>query len=74
VVAMFQSWRLRLREVEESLRIGRLDDAMGMLRDGGLLEYLPAKRIAEKAALLFAERSKRRAAARDIPISKPRCP
>jgi hypothetical protein len=66
VVAMFQSWRLRLREVEESLRIGRLDEASTMLRDGGLLEYLPAKRLAEKAALLFAERAKRRAAARDL--------
>lgn len=64
---MFQSWRLKLREVEESLRVGRLDEAHELLRQGGLLEYLPAKRLAEQLAVHLAERARRRAENRDIP-------
>lgn len=66
MVAIFQSWRLRLREVEATLRVGRLDEAFQMLTQSGLLEYLPAKRIAEQLSLQYAERAKRRAQTRDF--------
>lgn len=65
MVAIFQSWRLRLREVEAAVQLGRLDEALHMLTHSGLLEYLPAKRIAEKLALRLAERARRRAKSRD---------
>src|SRR6186997_3151542 len=63
---MFQSWRLKLREVDESLKTGRLDEAAQLLRNSGLLEFLPAKRLAEQLALQYAERAKRRATNRDL--------
>lgn len=63
MVAIFQSWRLRLREVEAALKVGRLDEAFQMLTSSGLLEYLPAKRLAAQLSLSFAERAKRRARA-----------
>lgn len=66
MVAIFQSWRLRLREVEEALKVGRLDEASQMLTQSGLLDYLPAKRLANQLSLLFSERSKRRAQAKDF--------
>lgn len=66
MVAIFQSWRLRLRDVEEAIKLGRLDDAGQMLGQSGLMEYLPAKRLAEQLSLSFAERAKRRAQARDF--------
>jgi tetratricopeptide (TPR) repeat protein len=66
VVAIFQSWRFKLCEVQEALKVGRLDDAERKLHEGGLLEYLPAKRLAEQLSLLFSERAKRRAQSRDF--------
>ena len=59
---MFQPWRLKLREAEEALRSGRLEEAGRLLRTGGLNEYLPGKRLMEKVAVRIAERAQRRVA------------
>ncbi|MGE0761580.1 MAG: FHA domain-containing protein, partial [Pirellulaceae bacterium] len=63
---MFQSWRQKLREVEDDLRVGRLDEALRALQEGGLLDFLPGKRLGDRLALMFAERAKRRAAESDL--------
>ena len=57
---MFQPWRLKLREAEEALRSGRLEEAGRLLRTGGLNEFLPGKQLLEKVARQIAERAKRR--------------
>ena len=41
--AMFQSWRFKLREAEEALRRGQLDEARQRLERDGLTEYLPGQ-------------------------------
>jgi hypothetical protein len=47
---MFQPWRLRLREAEEALKSGRLDEASRLLGDEELRKYFPAKRLLANAA------------------------
>jgi len=59
---MFQPWRLKLREAEEALRSGRLEEAGRLLRTEGLNEFLPGKRLMEKVAVQIAERAERRVA------------
>lgn len=59
---MFQPWRLKLREAEEALRGGRLEEAGRLLRTEGLNEFLPGKRLMEKVAVQIAERAERRVA------------
>jgi len=55
---MFQSWRLQLREAEEAFRAGRLDEAERLLREGGLRQYLPGKRLSAKVAEHIARRGR----------------
>lgn len=59
---MFQPWRLKLREAEEALRKGRLDEAGRLLRTDGLDEFLPARRLLAKVADQMAQRARRRVA------------
>lgn len=47
---MFQPWRLRLREAEEALKSGRLDEASRLLCDEDLRKYFPAKKLLANAA------------------------
>jgi hypothetical protein len=47
---MFQPWRLRLREAEEALKSGRLDEASRLLCDEELRKYFPAKKLLANAA------------------------
>jgi hypothetical protein len=65
---MFQSWRLKLREAEEALRAGRLDDARKVLAGGELQQYLPGQRLTEKLVQGFVERALRKGLAGD-PLS-----
>jgi hypothetical protein len=53
---MFQPWRLKLREAEEALKGGRLEEASRLLNQGDLQEFLPAKRLLAELARRFAER------------------
>ncbi len=53
---MFQAWRLKLREAEECVRQGRLDDASRLLRHADLQEFYPARRLLAKVAHQMAER------------------
>jgi FHA domain len=59
---MFQPWRLKLREAEEALRSGQLEEAGRLLRTAGLNEFLPGKRLMEKVAEQIAQRAQRRVA------------
>lgn len=54
---MFQPWRLKVREAEEALRNGRLEEASRLLAERGLLEFLPAKRLMAKVAHEMAQRA-----------------
>jgi hypothetical protein len=55
---MFQGWRWRLREAEEALAQGRLHDVERLLREHGLAEYLPGRRLSDKLAIKLAERAR----------------
>jgi len=57
---MFQSWRLQLREAEDALREGRLDEAERLLEQGQLRRYLPGKRLSAKVAEQMARRARQR--------------
>ena len=56
---MFQGWRFKLREVEEALEHGQLDEACRLLVQGDLRQYLPGKRLSTKVAGQLAERARR---------------
>jgi hypothetical protein len=60
---MFQPWRLKVREAEEALRHGRLEEASRLLAERGLLEFLPAKRLLAKVAHEMAQRAEQNFAA-----------
>lgn len=47
---MFQPWRIRLKGVDAALRAGQLDAACRALRDHGLTEYAPGRRLAQRLA------------------------
>lgn len=55
------SWRLKLREAEESFKQGRLDAAERLLRQHQLLSYRKGQKLAERLANAFAERATRMA-------------
>lgn len=65
---MFQGWRFKLREVEEALEHGQLDEACRLLVQGDLRQYLPGKRLTTKVAGRLAERARRHAIHGDMPI------
>lgn len=62
---MFQSWRLKLREADEAVKAGRLEEARHLIVDGGLEEYLPGKRLASRLGCRFVERACQHAARGD---------
>ncbi len=74
---MFQSWRLKLREAEAALKLGRLDEAGRLLCAGNLREFLPGQQLAAKVvtgmtqrALKQAESGDAAAAWRDLETAK----
>ena len=47
---MFPTWRLQLREARLAWRSGRYDDAVALLQQESLREFLPAKQLAQDVA------------------------
>lgn len=47
---MWQPWRVQVRQVEEALTQGRLEEAGQLLDQGALSEFLPAQRLRERLA------------------------
>lgn len=66
VEIMFQSWRLKVREAEEALNSGRLNEAHQRLVRDDLTQYLPGKRLASRIAAQLAERAQRHACDADL--------
>lgn len=62
---MFQTWRIKLREVAMAHKHGRIDEAARMLTADNLRQYQPGLRLAASIAESFAERALRRARAAD---------
>jgi hypothetical protein len=54
---MFQSWRMKLREAEAALKLGRLDEAGRLLSEGNLREFLPGQQLAAKVAIGMTQRA-----------------
>jgi len=63
---MFQSWRFQLREAEEALQHGQLDEARQLLLRGELQRYLPGKRLSSRVAGGLADRACQRALRGDM--------
>ena len=59
---MFQPWRIKLREVEEAIKSGRLDDASRLLLDGDLRQYYPAQKLIARLAGEIIDRGRTRVA------------
>jgi len=59
---MFQPWRLKLREAEEALKDGLLDEAGELVSDDELQQYLPAKRLLGRVVGQLAKRGRARVA------------
>jgi len=55
---MFQNWRFKLREADEALREGRLEETSRVLSDGGLTEFLPGRRLAARLVSAFVARAR----------------
>ena len=55
---MFQSWRFKLREAEEALKAGRLDEVRDRLSRDDLTQFLPGKRLASKLAVQLMQRAR----------------
>lgn len=53
---MFQPWRVKVRQAEEALRDGQLDEAGRLLCQGDVGEFLPAKRLKGKVARQMIKR------------------
>lgn len=58
---MFQPWRIQLREAEQAFQGGLLDEAQRLLTVGGLIEYLPGKKLSLKVANSLAKRGQQQA-------------
>ncbi len=63
---MFQPWRLKLREAEEALKDGRLEEASRLVSDDELQQYLPTKRLTGRVAVQLATRGHQRVAQGEI--------
>jgi hypothetical protein len=57
---MFQAWRIKLREVDEALKSGRLDDASRLLLQGDLRTFYPAQQMQTKLAAQLLDRGRTR--------------
>src|SRR3569623_576721 len=62
VRTMFQPWRLKLREADEALQGGRLEEAGRLLCQSELREFLPSKQLLAKVAGRMVERAEDRVA------------
>ena len=63
---MFQSWRFKLREAEEALKAGRLDEVRERLSRDDLTQFLPGKRLASKLAAQLMQRARQHARGGDL--------
>ncbi len=63
---MFQTWRLKVREAEEALNAGRLNEAHQSLVSNDLTQFLPGKRLAARIATRLAERAQQSACDADL--------
>src|SRR5688572_29735987 len=59
---MFQPWRIKLREVEQAIAGGRLDDASRLLFEGDLRQYYPAQKLVTNLAGQIVDRGRTRVA------------
>ena len=59
---MLQPWRIKLRQAEQALRQGQLEEATRLVCLGNLREFLPAKQLLARIAAGYAERGQSRAA------------
>jgi hypothetical protein len=59
---MFQTWRLELRQAEDALKQGRLEEAGRLACRGNLQEFLPAQKLLGEIAARLAERGRQRTA------------
>jgi hypothetical protein len=59
---MFQAWRVQLRQVEQALRAGQLDEAKRLLSRDGLRNFLPGKRLSLEIADSLVRRACQHAA------------
>ncbi len=56
---MFQAWRWKIKAAEEAVERGELYEASRRLREDGLLEFLPARRLAQRVAERLVEQAHR---------------
>ena len=63
---MFQAWRFQLREAQNALDQGRLDEAGRILSADDLPSYLPAQQLMAQVAAKLAQRGVRSAQAGDL--------
>ena len=66
---MFQGWRFQLREAEEALRQGQLDESYRLLMQANVRQYLPGRRLSARVAAELGRRAARRAAQVDFPAA-----
>jgi hypothetical protein len=57
--AMFQNWRLKLRQADQALKDGRLNDAARLLSEESLIEFLPGRRLASRLVEGFTLRARK---------------
>jgi hypothetical protein len=63
---MFQSWRFKLREAEEAVEHGQLDEACRLLLQSDLRQYLPGKRLSMRIASDLSQRARQRVIQGDL--------
>ena len=63
---MFQSWRFKLREAEEAVEHGQLDEACRLLLQSDLRQYLPGKRLSMRVASDLSQRARQRVIQGDL--------
>jgi len=63
---MFHSWRSKLREAERALAAGDLRRAASEVRSGGLVQFRPGRKLAERVQLALIEHGEQRAACGDF--------
>ena len=54
---MFQTWRTKLKEAEEALKNGRLDETCQLINSAGLSEYLPGQKLQQRLAQQLVQRA-----------------
>lgn len=54
---MLNGWRIKMRQAETAITLGRLEEAARLLRGSDLQERQPARKLQQRLAAQFAERS-----------------